>query len=163
MSRLWERRAEVYESVFCQADWWREVREDMAGKVGRDKVVVAIPPPLLSDDDQEKRQTSARLLMYGERRVHKAYERCRQADRQYFTAHFAWLHAASLNLKVHEGSVPAHQEIPGPELVYLKKAAESANDNARAEQEKLETVVAKAVGRLPRYERQAWRRPRANA
>ena len=93
--------------------------------------------------------------MYGERRVREAYERCNQADRQFFAAYFAWLRAAEVNLKAAHGTVPAHQAVEGVELVRLRKAAEAANDNARAEQEKLEAVVSKAIGRLPRYERRA--------
>jgi hypothetical protein len=96
--------------------------------------------------------------MYGERRMREAYERSRQADVQSLSAHVTWFHAADLNLKAGNGTVLAHQAVEGPELVRMKKAAESANDRARAEQEKLEAVVAKAVGRLPRYERRAWRR-----
>jgi hypothetical protein len=161
VSRLWERRAEVYESVLCQVDWWRELREEMAGKVSRDEVSVVTPPPALSDDDDEGRRVRARLEIYGERKVREAYERSRQADRQYLAAHFAWFHSGNLNLKVHQGTVPAHQAIEGVELVRLRKAAESANDYARAEQEKLEAVVARAIGRLPRYERRAWRRLKA--
>ena len=103
----------------------------------------------------------ARLEMYGERRVREAYERSNQADRQFFATYFAWLSAAEVNLKVAQGTVPAHQAIEGAELVRLKKAAESASDYARAEQEKLEAVVARAIGRLPRYERRAWRRLKA--
>jgi len=160
-ARLWERRAEVYESVLCQVDWWRELREEMADKVGRDEVSVVTPPPALSDDDNEGRRVRARLEIYGERKVREAYERSRQADRQYLAAHFAWAHAASLNLKVAQGTVPGHLAVDGAELVRLKKAAESASDDARAEQDKLEAVVARAIGRLPRYERRAWRRLKA--
>jgi hypothetical protein len=160
VARLWERRAEVYESVLCQADWWGELRADMARRVALDEVTV-VTPPELSDGSQERRQILARLEMYGERRVREAYERSRQADVRSVSAHVAWFHAADLNLKAGNGTVPAHQAVEGPELVRLKKAAESANDRAHAEQEKLEAVVAKAVGRLPRYERRAWRRLKA--
>jgi hypothetical protein len=158
--RLWERRAEVYESVLCQVDSWRELREEMARKVGLDDVTV-LTPRALPGDDEDVQRVRARLEMYGERRVREAYERTRQADRQYFGAHFAWFQAGDLNLKAHQGTVPAHQAIAGAELVRLRKAAESANDNAHAEQEKLEAVVAKAIGRLPRYEHRAWHRLKA--
>jgi hypothetical protein len=161
VARLWERRAEVYESVLRQVDWWRELHEEMAGRVGRDEVSIVTPPPALSDDDNEGRRLRARLEIYGERKVREAYERSRQADRQFLAAHFAWFHAGNLNLKVHQGTVPAHQAVEGPELVRLKTVAESANDNARAEQDGLEAVVAKAIGRLPRYERRAWHRLKA--
>lgn len=161
VARLWERRAEVYESVLCQADWWRELRADMAGALGRDEVTIVTPPPELTGDDQEGRRARARLEMYGERRVRDAYERCRQADREFLGAYFRWFHAARLNLQADQGTVPAHQAIEGAELVRLRKAAESANDAACSEQDKLEEVVAKAVGRLPRYERRAWRRVKA--
>lgn len=160
VARLWERRAEVYEAVLCDADWWRELRSDMAMAAGRDDVGVVTPPDL-SEDEHERRQLRARLEMYGERRVRVAYERCNQADRQFFAAYFVWLRAAEVNLKAAQGTVPAHQAVEGAELVLLRKAAESANDNACAEQEKLEAVVAKAIGRLPRYERRAWHRPKA--
>ena len=160
VSRLWERRAEVYEAVLCDAGWWRELRSDMAVAVGRDDATIVTPPDL-SEDEHERRRLRARLEMYGERRVREAYERCNQADRLFFAAYFAWFSAAELNLKACNGTVPAHYAVEEAELVLLKKAAESANDYARAEQEKLEAVVAKAVGRLPRYEHRAWRRLRA--
>jgi hypothetical protein len=132
----------------------------MVGRVSRNEVSV-VTPPALANDDNEVRRVRVRLEIYGERRVREAFERTRQADRQYLAAHIAWFCAGDLNLKVHQGTVPAHQEIAGAELVRLGKAAELANDNARAEQEKLEAIVAKAVGRLPRYERRAWHRLKA--
>jgi len=106
VARLWERQAEVYESVLCQVDWWRELREEMAGRVGRDEVSIVTPPLALSDDDNEGRRLRARLEIYGERKVREAYERSRQADRKYLAAHFAWFHAGNLNLKVHQGRFP---------------------------------------------------------
>jgi hypothetical protein len=162
VARLWERRAEVYESVLYQVDWWRKLRLEMASKVGRDDMSV-VTPPALEDDENAARHIWTRLEIYGERKVREAYDRSRRADLQALTAHVAWFQAGNLNLKIHRGEVPAHQEIEGAELVRLGKAAESANDNARVEQEKLEEVVAKAVGRLPRYERRAWHRLKAPA
>lgn len=103
VARLWERRAEVYESVLCQVDWWRELREEMAGRVGRDEVSIVTPPPALSDDDNEGRRLRARLEIYGERKVREAYERSCQADGQYLVAHFAWFHAGNLTLKSSPG------------------------------------------------------------
>ena len=96
--------------------------------------------------------------MHGERSVRKAFERYGAADRKFVVAVIAYRNAADLNVKAHREEVPGHIAVAGAELVRLRKAAESANDSADAEQEKLIAAVAKAVGRLPKYERRAWRR-----
>jgi hypothetical protein len=156
VSRLWERRAEVYEFVLCQGDWWKVTRAEAVRKVGRDEVTVVTPPEPIADNLKWQRSW-VRLQMYGERSVREAFERCFEADKKFLIAFIAWHAAAELNLKAAREEVPGHQAVDGAELVRLRKAVESANDSADAQQEKLVAVTAKAVGRLPRYERRAWR------
>jgi hypothetical protein len=133
------------------------MRAEAVWNVGRDDItVVTVPEPVA--DDPELRQARARLQMYSERDVRLAFDRCGEADRQFIMAFIGWRKAAELNVKVHRGDVPAHQAVEGSELVRLRKTVEAASDDADAEQEKLVALVAEKVGRLPRYERRAWRR-----
>jgi hypothetical protein len=157
VSRLWERRAEAYEFVLCQADTWRASRADTVWNVGRDDLAIITPPEPVADN-AEWGKSWARLQMYGERGVREAFERYGEADKQFVIAFIGWRKAAELNSKAARGDVPAHQAVEGSELVRLRKAVEAANDTANAEEEKLVAIVAKKVGRLPRYERRAWRR-----
>lgn len=157
VSRLWERRAEVYEFVLCHADWWRAMRADAVWNAGRDDTAAVTPPEPVADD-QEWRKSWARLQMYGERSVREAFERYGEADKQFVIAFIGWRKTAEMNLKAARGDLPAHQAVEGSELVRLRKAVEAANDTANAEQEKLVAVVAKKVGRMPRYERRSWQR-----
>jgi hypothetical protein len=78
VARLWERRAEVYESVLCQADWWGELRADMARRVALDEVTAVTPPELrmaLRRDD--KYWHALRCTASGE-----CEKRTSEADRQ---------------------------------------------------------------------------------
>jgi hypothetical protein len=96
--------------------------------------------------------------MYGEPRVREAYQRYGEADRDFVVAFIAWRHAAQQNLQADRGEVPAHDAVSGEELVRRRKAVEAARDHADEEYETLVAVVARAVGRMPRYQRRAWRR-----
>lgn len=156
VSRLWERRADVYEFVLASADSWRNARAETIRLIGHGEIDAVAPEPIA--DGPEWQRSWARLEMYGERRVRQAYERYGQADKAFVMAFIDWRAVADRNLKAARGEVPAHQAVAGDELMRLRKAVESARDHADAEQEKLVAVVAKAVARLPRYERRAWRR-----
>jgi hypothetical protein len=156
MSRLWERRAEVYELVVALADSWRSARAETIRLIGHGEIDAVAPEPIA--DDAEWRRSWARLEMYGERRVRQAFERYGQADKKFVIAFIGWRAAADRNLKADRGEIPVHEAVAGEELVRLRKAVESARDHADAEQEKFVATVAQATGRLPRYERRAWRR-----
>jgi hypothetical protein len=163
VSRLWERRADVYEFVLALADSWRSARAETIRLIGHGEIEAVAPEPIA--DGPEWRRSWARLEMYGERRVREAFGRYGQADKDFVIAFIGWHAAADLNLKADRGEVPAHEAVTGEELVRLRKATEAARDHADAEQENLVATVAKATGRLPRYERRAWRRlkqPTAN-
>lgn len=165
VAKLWEHRAEVYESVLCRAYGWEELREDMAWTAWREEVTTVDAPSVLSDDDREERRVRARIRMYAERKVREAYERSYRADREFLGTHIRWHTIAEVNMKAAHGTVPAHQAVEGAELVRLRKQMEAANEAAREERENLEEIVAGAIGRLPRYQRRTWRRlkpPQAN-
>lgn len=100
----------------------------------------------------------ARLEMYGERRVRAAFVRYGQADKAFVVAFIAWQEVVEGNQKVDRGELPSRETVAEDALVGLRKAVESARDHADAEQEKLVTAVARAVSRMPRYQRRAWRR-----
>ncbi len=157
ISRVWERRTEVYEFVLCQADRSREMRTEAVWNAVRDDVAILTPPEPVAEG-AEWRKSWVRLQMYGERGVREAFERYGEADKQFIMAFIGWRKAAELNVKADRGDVPAHLAIEGTELVRLQKAMEAANDSANAQQEKLVAVVAKNIGRIPRYERRAWQR-----
>jgi hypothetical protein len=163
VARLWERRVEVYESVLVQVDWHRELRAETTRTVKRDEPELVTPSSPIPEDENEGRQIRARLQTYGERKVREAYERYLQSEAQVMVSCIDWYHAATTNLKVSQGAAPGHLAVTEAELVRLRKAVESANDRATLKQEKFEATVAKAVGRLPRYERRAWRRLKAPA
>jgi hypothetical protein len=157
MSRLWERRADVYEFVLASAGSWQSSRAETIRLIGHGEINAMVAPEPVADGPEWQRSW-ARLEMYGERRVRQAYERYGQADKKFVIAFIGWHAAANRNLKADRGEVPAHEAVTGEVLVRLRKEVKSARDHADAEQEKLVATVAEATGRLPRYERRAWRR-----
>jgi uncharacterized membrane protein YccC len=100
----------------------------------------------------------ARLEMYGERGVREAYWRYGEADKGFVAAFTAWRHVVQQNLKADRGEVPTSEAVPEEELVRRRKEVEAARDHADEEQEILVAAVARAVGRMPRYQRRVWRR-----
>lgn len=156
LARMWERRADVYEFVLSQADSWRSSRAETVRLIGRGELNAVAPEPVAHG--REWQRSWARLEMYGERRVRQAFERYGHADKNWVIAFIGWHAVAERNLKANRGDVPAHEAVEGAELVRLRRAVEAARDAADDEQAKLVAVVAEAVGRLPRYERRAWRR-----
>lgn len=156
VSRLWDRRADVYEFVLTLADSWRGSRAETVRLIGHDETNIVAPEPVA--DDPEWRRSMARLEMYGERRVRGAFVRYGQADKAFVVAFLAWKEVVEEDLKVDGGDPPSREVAASEELVRLRKAVESARDHADAAQEKLISAVAKAVGRMPRYQRRAWRR-----
>lgn len=160
LSRLWERRADVYEFVLSHADAWRGSRAETIRRIGDGETSAVVPEP--AADGPEWHRSRARLEMYGERQVREAFERFGQADAKWVAAVGAWQAAADKagqNVTAERRKVPAGEAVEGAGLPQLRKAVDAARDAADEEQEKLVEVVAKAVGRLPRFERRAWRRP----
>lgn len=158
LSRLWERRADVYEFVLSHADAWRSSRAETIRLIGDGELNAVVPEPVA--DGAEWHRARARLEMYGERQVREAFERFGQADGKWVIAVIGWHVVADKNVKADRRKVAADEAVEGAELVRLRKAVDAARDAADEEQEKLVEVVAKAVGRLPRYEHRARRRPK---
>jgi hypothetical protein len=158
LSRLWERRADVYEFVLSHADAWRSSRAEKIRLIGDGELNAVVPEPV--GDGGEWHRARARLEMYGERQVREAFERFGQADGKWVIAVIGWHAAADTNVKADRGKALADKAGEGAELIRLRKAVDAARDAVDEEQEKLVEVVAKAVGRLPRFEHRAWRRPK---
>jgi hypothetical protein len=163
LSRLWERRADVYEFVLSHADAWRSSRAETIRRIGSGELDAVVPEPVAAGGEWHRAR--ARLEMYGERQVREAFERFGQADGRWVSAVIGWHAAAATSAKADRGKALADKALAdkageGADLVRLRKAVDAARDAADEEQEKLVEVVAKAVGRLPRFERRAWRRPR---
>jgi hypothetical protein len=158
LSRLWERRADVYEFVLTHADSWRSGRAETIRLIGDGELDDVVPEPVA--DGPQWHRARARLEMYGERQVREAFERFGQADSKWVVSVIGWHVAADGDVKAARGKAPVDKAAEGAELIRLRKAVDAARDAADEEQEKLVEVVAKAVGRLPRYERRAWRRPK---
>ena len=158
LSRLWERRADVYEFVLSGADAWRSGRAETIRLIADGELSAAVPEPVA--DGPEWHRSWARLEMYGERQVREAFERFGQADGKWVSAVIDWRAGADKNVRAERRKAAADEAVEGAELVRLRKAVDDARDDADEEQEKLVEVVAKAVGRLPRYEHRAWRRQR---
>jgi hypothetical protein len=151
LSRLWERRADVYEFVLSHADSWRSGRAETIRLIGDGNAV--LPEPVAAGPEWHRAR--ARLEMYGERQVREAFERFGQADGRWVNAVIGRQAAADTNVKADRGKALADKAGEGAELIRLRKAVDAARDAADEEQEKLVEVVAKAVGRLPRFERRA--------
>jgi hypothetical protein len=155
LSRLWERRADVYEFVLSHADSWRSSRAETIRLIGDGNAVV--PEPVAAGPEWHRAR--ARLEMYGERQVREAFERFGQADGRWVSAVIARQAAAGTSVTADRGKALADKAGEGAELIRLRKAVDAARDAADEEQEKLVEVVAKAVGRLPRFERRVRLRP----
>jgi hypothetical protein len=160
LSRLWERRADVYEFVLSHADAWRSSRAETIRLIGDGKAVV--PEPVAAGPEWHRAR--ARLEMYGERQVREAFERFGQADGRWVSAVIGRQAAAGPSVTADRGKsladkAAADKAGEGAELIRLRKAVDAARDAADEEQEKLVEVVAKAVGRLPRFERRVRLRP----
>lgn len=153
-ARLWEQRVEVYEFMLERAARWRHLRQDGMGEILNARIGDLIPSEDFAEDP-ERQRLNLRMAMFGEPDVQRAFSASTQADLAFVSAWLAWHRAAVGNTRAAQGEVPAHEAVPGHELVRLRKAAEAANDGADTAEQGLIAAVSKAVERIPRYQQRS--------
>jgi hypothetical protein len=144
-SRLWERRAEVYEYMLTETAWWASMRSEYVramdtGKSDRVEVPAAV------EDKERREQLRARADLFAEQDVKKALDAVLEADKNSLVAFMRWRE------KTME---PAETAAGGSELARLRTEAKSAAAVARANQDALVRAAHDASVRMPRQER--WR------